>query len=448
MNKLQHSYYNQTTLHPAAMAILFVFGLYMLVGKRRNVLIPYFIAACMIAPAQRLVVIGFDLSALRLLVIVAWLRILMKNEWRSFQWQKMDLAILIWSLVSAVVYSVQRGTIQASVYSLGQLFDSAALYFMFRCILRSWDDWERFLTFMILLAIPVAIFFTIEKATGRNLFSVFGGVPEITVEREGRLRVQGAFAHPILAGCFWASLIPLFVARGLVSGRKWGLSILGVLMALIMVFDCASSTPVMALIFGVIAVALFPLRYHMREVRVFCVATVFGLHMVMKAPVWHLLQRVNVVSGSTGYHRYLLVDAFVNRFNEWAMLGVASTAHWGRTLFDLTNQFVLEGVRGGLLRLVLFCWFLSIVYGAVGRMVRQARSPAWQKVGWSFGISLFMHSSSFISVSYFGQIVSLWFVLLAAITSLAPDKAPADAFSRNSTQQPAGAQITAVNRGH
>ena len=42
--------------------------------------------------------------------------------------------------------------------------------------------------------------------------AAMGGVPEITVVREGRLRCQGAFAHPILAGCFWAEQLPLIAA--------------------------------------------------------------------------------------------------------------------------------------------------------------------------------------------------------------------------------------------
>ena len=40
----------------------------------------------------------------------------------------------------------------------------------------------------------------LEHLTGRNVFSVFGGVPEFTVIREGKLRAQAAFAHAIVAG--------------------------------------------------------------------------------------------------------------------------------------------------------------------------------------------------------------------------------------------------------
>ena len=47
--------------------------------------------------------------------------------------------------------------------------------------------------FIGVVLIPVAIFMTIEKTTGRNYFSMFGGVSTLTAIRDGKLRAQGAF---------------------------------------------------------------------------------------------------------------------------------------------------------------------------------------------------------------------------------------------------------------
>ncbi len=74
----------------------------------------------------------------------------------------------------------------------------------------------------------------------------------------------------------------------------------------------------------------------------------------MEAPVWHLISRVSLASGSTSYFRYQLIDHFFRRFSEWAVVGTRSTAHWFWGAQDITNQYILEAVRGGLVTLICF----------------------------------------------------------------------------------------------
>jgi hypothetical protein len=33
---------------------------------------------------------------------------------------------------------------------------------------------------------------------------------------------------------------------------------------------------------------------------------------VMQAPVWHLISRIDLIGGSTGWHRYIIFDAFLD----------------------------------------------------------------------------------------------------------------------------------------
>ena len=62
------------------------------------------------------------------------------------------------------------------------------------------------------------------------------------------------------------------------------------------------------------------------------------IHFIREKPVWHLILRLSVITGGTGYHRYQLIDAFINNFSEWALAGTDGTAHWGWGLQDTTNQ--------------------------------------------------------------------------------------------------------------
>jgi hypothetical protein len=62
---------------------------------------------------------------------------------------------------------------------------------------------------------------------------------------------------------------------------------------------------------------------------------------------------------------------------------------------------------------------IALSFRAVGRLWRRCARGDQRAMAWALGVSLFAHVVSFIGVSYFGQIQVVWFMLLAAITSLA-----------------------------
>ncbi|HLU46732.1 MAG TPA: hypothetical protein VK116_01570, partial [Planctomycetota bacterium] len=344
-----------------------------------------------------------------------------RSEFRGYEWKRIDTAMLLWGFFGTVAYILLHKNGGAVVYRLGWLFDGMGMYFLFRCLIHDWKDFEGIVTTFLVLSIPVAFFFAIENLTRRNFFSLFGGVPAITIEREGKLRCQGAFAHPILAGCFWVGVLPWLATRWWEGAIGKMQALVGVFLATVIAFFAASSTPIAGLGAAMIAGLVFVLRRHMRKIRWGILFTLVGLHIVMKAPVWHLLARANIVGGSTGWHRYALVDAAIRNFREWFLLGTPSTGHWGRQLFDVTNEYVLQGVRGGVLTLIFFIAAMSYAYQGVGRMTRLFEGHrARQYKAWALGASLFAHTMMFLAVSYFGQILSLWFLQLAIIGSLAP----------------------------
>ena len=190
--------------------------------------------------------------------------------------------------------------------------------------------------------------------------------------------------------------------------------------AVLIVALCASSTPVMALLFGIAGGATFLIRGGLRWLRWLILAWLAVLHFIMmKQPVWHLLARVDVVGGSTGWHRYHLVDKFFVFFHEWWMLGTLRTGHWGPGLHDVTNQFVSEGVGGGIWRLAVFIGIVWLAFSGVSRSMRLPEAGrTYLLCSWALGTALFMHCMNFIAVTYFEQIVVEWNMALAAIGSL------------------------------
>jgi hypothetical protein len=412
-------WYGETHLHPLAIVAIAVLGIAMLCVPRRHAVIPMLLMACFVSPAQQVAVFSLNFDLLRIMVLFGSARVLFRGEWRGFVWTPLDWAILAWGICGTAIYSFHYGTLAAVKFKMGVCYDAFGMYFLFRIIIRNLRDWAAAVKAASVIAVPVAIAFVVERLTAHNMFAIFGGVREITWVREGRLRCQGAFAHAILAGCFFAGLLPLMVAQLWTRGgsRLWG--VVGSLSAVIVIITCASSTPISAVAVSVVAAAAFPFRRYVGHIKWAGPLLILALHLSMNKPVWHLLGRFDLAGGSTGYHRYRLVDAAVNNFGEWWLHGTSSTMHWGPQLNDVTNQYILEGVRGGVATMVLFIVMIGVAFRSIGKIVK-AWSPDTGRMamGWALGVALCGHCASFIAISYFGQVELVWYLLLGAIGSL------------------------------
>ena len=419
VNLFARSYYGQTTLHPLGLLAIITLGIATLLLPRRYAVWPMLVMACFVSPAQRIAVFTLNFDLLRIMVLFGAIRVVARYEIRLFIWHRMDYVLVAFAVTSTVVYVLQYATADALKYKFGEMYDAIGMYFLFRCLVRDWEDITRLAMCGAIISVPVAVAFFIEHSTGRNLFGFLGGVPLTTMVRDGRLRCQGAFAHPILAGCFWASLTPLIGALWWRGRTGWFFGTTGVCCSFAIIILCASSTPVSAVLFAFAAVALYPMRRWMRGVRWSILAALISLHMMMKMPVWHLIARIDISGGSTGWHRFHLIDQFIRHFDQWWLLGIRSVVEWNVFAGDITNQYVLEGVRGGVIALVLFLILIRMAFARIGRLWRASdgNKPDLY-MAWALGVSLFVHCTSFIGVSYFGQINMLWYLTLAMIGSL------------------------------
>jgi hypothetical protein len=412
------SFYKHTTVNPIGLAILLFCAVLLLTLPRRWALLPVVILSCFISYAQRIVIVSLDFSFLRLLIVAGWIRIIMRNEYRSVQWTTLDSLMVWWTLAGIATYTILWGSFGAFLNRCGNALDAAGVYFFIRVLVRDADDVERVAQIFMWLSIPVAVGFVIEWSTGHNPFGSFGGVPMITVTRGGKLRVQGAFAHPILAGCYWSVMLPLF---GLAALRKKKLAYVAIPCSLLIIVASSSSTPVVSVIVGLVGVACYVFRANMRAIRLAIVGGICALALVMKAPVYALISRIDFTGSSTGFHRFTLIDQAVKRFQEWWLLGVRSTDQWGYFLYDVANQYVNEAVRGGLVTLALFVAMITFAFKYIGRL----RWKAWaegdkpgEMLAWALGVTLLMHLANFIGVAYFGQITVLWYLVLAMSAGL------------------------------
>lgn len=405
-----------TFISPLALALVLTAGLLTLVLPRRAAILPFLLAVVLIPQNQRIVVGSLDFFILRILIVFGWARILSRGEF-DLRLNRIDKLVIAWVISGFVMYNILWQSADALINRLGTSFDVIGIYFLFRCLVRDFDDIVWVIKTFMIISIPVGMFMLIEHETGRNLFSIFGGVREFTGIRDGRLRCHGAFAHPITAGAFGASIFPLIYSLKWVKGQGKFLVYIGVAASILIVFSTASSGPALGLAAGGLGIFMWRFRAYMKQVRWAIVFGLIFLHIVMKGPVWALLMKVKVFGSSTGYHRYHLFDQFINHFGDWWLVGVKSTAYWGYYLFDVTNHFIRVAVDGGLLTLVFFILILSYGFGAVGRAIKTTDlDPGTARVIWALGASLLVHIVCFFGVSYWDQIKIVLYMDLAMVS--------------------------------
>lgn len=420
--------YNETVIHPVALVFTLAMGIWLVQTRRERAVLPFLLVACLIPVAQRVVIGTLDFNMSRILILFGWTRLLMRNEVGSFTWSRLDSAFCAWLALGTLTHVARELSVGALVYRLGVIFDACGIYFMLRMLLRSSGEVFRGILNLAGIACVVGFFMIIENLTGRNYFSVFGGVHEYTQLRYGRLRCQGAFSHPIMAGSFGAGLLPLLTSAALISRSRRFLAAAGVVASFVIVLTSASSGPVLALIGAFVGGALFFVRQQMRWILRGGVAMLLLLHVIREQPVWHLIGRASDLIGGTGYHRVRLINAFVDHWREWFLVGTSSTAHWGWGLQDITNHFVLQGVRGGVLTFASFIVLLAISFASVGGVLRRSARASWlpggrrrrlQIFAWGLGTSLATHCVAWVGVSYFGQMDLILYMLFAFIAALA-----------------------------
>jgi hypothetical protein len=377
---------------------------------------------------QSFVLLGLHFQFFRILLLVGIARVILKGEARQMTWGRADKLFAWWVLVSLIFGVLSKPSTELLANRLGDFYNALCCYVFVRCLVVDFEDIVVGVRALAVLSLPVAALMIVEKTTTHNLLSVFGGVPEITFVRDGHVRCQGAFRHPILAGTFGATQFPLFVALWHYRREDRRLALFATLSSLIIVIAASTSGALMALMAAMGGLAMWKWRSYMRLMRRGVVVMLIGLTLVMSAPVWYLFARLSDITGGTGWHRAYLIDQTIAHFDEWWLFGTTYTAHWGpagefiaadHNMMDITNHYVMEGVKGGLLKLLLFIALIVGCFKIIGGAVRaEAERPPAGFLIWALGTSLFAHCLSFMSITYFDQTIIIWYWLLAAISSV------------------------------
>jgi hypothetical protein len=418
---------SDTILNPAVLFVILAAGALICFWPRRRAIVPFLLASILIPMDQVLLIGSLHFPMLRLLVLFGFIRIMkdkVSSKARIFSGgvNKIDIAVILLTVFIALNSILLFQESGAVVNQLGNLFTVFGVYFLLRFLIRDEEDLVRVIqTFAWVVAIIAAIM-TYEASTGHNPYALLGGARASTYGslaiRDDKFRAQGPFAHSILAGTFGAILVPLFMALWWKGKNYRKIAVMGIVSATVMTVACNSSTPVLAYAAGVLALCMWPVRKSMRAIRWGIVLLLIALHIVMKGPVWSLIEKIDISGGSSSYHRYMLVDQCIRHFGDWWLLGVKDTSVWGWDMWDTANQYVGTCDNSGLLPFLLFIAILVYGFKYVGRARRSAGGDKQRALFlWALGSALFANVIAFVGISYFDQTMVAWYSLLAAISA-------------------------------
>jgi len=399
---------------------------------RKWAALPLLIGTCYMTQAQGVELGSFSFPFLRLIIAVGLVRLAMRREFERWTWHSLDKLIIIWGAWALLSAFWHRDPVSSLIFRCGLVYDYLGLYLLFRCFITDIQDVVMLSKMTAVILIPVAIAMIWEHAAAYNFFSFLGGVPETPVVRQGHIRAQGPFRHPILAGTVGGVMLPWMVGLKSVHPR---LALCGAISCVAMVLASRSSGPVGSLFAGVAALVFWRYRFKMKALRWLAVAGYLLVDVVMEAPAYFLLARVDVVGGSTGWHRARLIQSTFEHLSEWWWAGTDYTRHWMPTGVsfslehtDIVNHYLRFGVIGGLPLMLLFIAVLASAFSSVGKTVKTLGHDAHSAfVIWCVGASLFANAVSCIGVSYFDQsVLFLLLTLAATVASLPPTPSPGD----------------------
>jgi hypothetical protein len=145
--------------------------------------------------------------------------------------------------------------------------------------------------------------------------------------------------------------------------------------------------------------------------------------VISNRPFYHAIAgRANLLGGA-GYHRAKLIDLAIEHFDEWWMVGYGDKdPGWGPSLgmawTDVTNEYILAGVRYGILGVIALCAVLAQAFRDIASTHKKMTQPAMKSLCWAFGSLLFSVALAWMSVSFFGQLATLFYCCLGMIGSL------------------------------
>ena len=385
-------------------------------------------------PAYLAVSIGtIDILVGRFVVAVLLLRCYFNDSIRrKFTWNRLDTLVTLSMVVYVGAYLITQVEPLASTLEGrgGFLMDTWCAYMAARLIVTDRSKLISIIKCISVALVPLAILGMIESVTGWQPFAPlwrfspwFGGGSFVSEGRFGLARAVGPFSHAILFGGVFAMFLPLiyYLRREKGDWKSMAYVLSGV--ALLGALSSMSSGPWVMVIVVIFCLVMERHKQFVKPLFIFLVFSCISIGIASNRPFYHVIASWANPLGGAGWHRAKLIDLAIEHFSEWWLVGYGDKdPGWGPFLgmgrTDVTNEYILNGVRYGILGVIALCAILAKSFRDLISTYRRLPHPAHKSLVWAFGSLLFSVAVAWMSVSFFGQLSTLVYCSIGMIGSL------------------------------
>ncbi|HQS68476.1 MAG TPA: O-antigen ligase family protein [Novosphingobium sp.] len=395
-------------------------------------------ASILMTPEARIDLGGFQLYPYRLALLAALPMMLVRLAKRPVRLGPADLLITASSMMMLIAMALRYPLDVALKTGGGVTMDALLAYFAGRIFFRSSLDVRRFLYRISPLLLGVAIVMALESVSHRYLLRPFVGAvtgfyPDAALARMyeirlGLLRATGPFLHPIAAGLFFGSLVPLFYSADLPKWR-W----LGLLGCLGGVFGWSSA--------GIVAISAglglglydsFQRRYRVGWGSLL-LALLFGAVLIEALSGGGFVKfviRYAALNPQTGYFRLLIWEYGWANVAKSPWIGIGYFESYERPVWmrsdSVDNYWLLQALRYGLpsMAMLLVGVFLIIFKLGVSRQGQELGSLNGRRMATGLCISLATTVVSLLTSSPWGADMAWLTVVFGMAAGLADKSEP------------------------
>jgi len=397
-----------------------------------------YITALLWYPSFLAVSIGtIDILVGRFVVAVLLMRCLCDDKIRTkFIWSRLDTLVTLSMVVYVGAYFIpQRMPLSVTIESRGGfVMDTWCAYLATRFIVTDRKKLISIIKCISIVLVPLAILGVIESVTRWQPFAPlwiyspwFRGGRFISEGRFGFARAVGPFSMAILFGGAFAMFLPLvYYLRH--EKKDWhtfayvlsGITLLGALSSM-------SSGPWVMVIVVIFCLVMERHKKFVKPLFISLIVMCLFIGIASNRPFYHVIASWANPLGGAGWHRAKLIDIAIEHFSEWWLIGYGDKdPGWGPQLgmgfSDITNEYIIKGVRYGLLGIIALCAVLAKAFRDLISTYRKMKQPAMKSLCWAFGTLLLSVTVAWMSVSFFGQLTTLVYCSLGMIGSLSNPK--------------------------
>ena len=333
----------------------------------------------------------------------------------------------LWAVAGfIIVYGLERG----GPSGVGVAIDMLLAYFITRHSIRTFDDFRCLLILLApvalliagLMAMEAVAYYRFARAPAQAVFGSLGaaefgvgqGPADFTDVRYGLLRAMGPFSHPILAGTFFACLLPLYFFSRL---RGWPM-VVGMTACFGAIFSF-SSAAIMGIVIFVVLAVYDRIRNMVTFLNwpIFIAATLVSMLMVQilsKGGLIPVLVRLTL-NPQTGYYRLLIWEYGTKTVEAHPWFGIGYERYFAPLGMSgsVDSIWLAYSIRSGLpMAILLGIATLIPMFGVMLRVGKER--PADNQLLIGLAVALTMYFLIGFSVTYFGGLL-IWFFMLIAI---------------------------------